>query len=87
MHSGYYGGAAMNAIHVLMQGLSAVTAHDGPRPDALRVGRAPPSQAEVDSLKLLPKGWEILDQAAATLLHPKRPPTSTIGRGQSCPLT
>src|SRR5256884_824302 len=24
MHSGYYGGAALNAIHVLMQGLSAV---------------------------------------------------------------
>ena len=71
MHSGYYGGAALNAIHVLMQGLSAVVARDGLLPDALRVGRAALSQAEVDSLKQLPKGWEILDDAGATPLDPK----------------
>ena len=71
MHSGYYGGAALNAIHVLMQGLSAVTARDGLLPDQLRVGRAPLSQAEVDSLKSLPKGWEMLDEAGATPLDPK----------------
>ena len=71
MHSGYYGGAALNAIHVLMQGLSAVTARDGLLPDQLRVGRAPLSQAEVDSLKSLPKGWEMLDDAGATPLDAK----------------
>jgi acetylornithine deacetylase/succinyl-diaminopimelate desuccinylase-like protein len=71
MHSGYYGGAALNAIHVLMQGLSAVTARDGLLPDQLRVGRAPLSQVEVDSLKSLPKGWEILDEAGATPLDAK----------------
>jgi acetylornithine deacetylase/succinyl-diaminopimelate desuccinylase-like protein len=71
MHSGYYGGAAMNAIHVLMQGLSAVTARDGLLPDKLRVGRAPLSQAEVDSLDSLPKGWEMLDDAGATPLDAK----------------
>jgi len=71
MHSGYYGGAALNAIHVLMQGLSAVTARNGLLPDQLRVGRAPLSQAEVDSLKSLPKGWELLDEAGATALDPK----------------
>ncbi len=71
MHSGYYGGAALNAIHVLMQGLSAVTARDGLLPDQLRVGRAPLSQAEVDSLKSLPKGWEMLDEAGATPLDPE----------------
>jgi succinyl-diaminopimelate desuccinylase len=68
MHSGYYGGAALNAIHVLMQGLSAVVARDGLLPDQLRIGREPLSQAEVDSLKSLPKGWEILDDAGATPL-------------------
>ncbi len=68
MHSGYYGGAALNAIHVLMQGLSAVTARDGLLPDQLRVGRTPLSQAEVDSLTSLPKGWEMLDDAGATPL-------------------
>ena len=71
MHSGYYGGAALNAIHVLMQGLSAVIPRDGLLPDQLRVGRAPLSQIEVDSLKSLPKGWEILDEADATPLDAK----------------
>jgi acetylornithine deacetylase/succinyl-diaminopimelate desuccinylase-like protein len=71
MHSGYYGGAALNAIHVLMQGLSAVIARDGLLPDQLRVGREPLSQVEVDSLKGLPSGWEILDEAGATPLDPK----------------
>ena len=71
MHSGYYGGAALNAIHVLMQGLSAVTARDGLLPDQLRIGRAPLSQGEVDSLKSLPKGWEMIDDAGATPLDAK----------------
>ncbi len=71
LHSGYYGGAALNAIHVLMQGLSAVTARNGLLPDQLRVGRTSLSQREVDSLKGLPKGWEILDDAGATPLDPK----------------
>jgi acetylornithine deacetylase/succinyl-diaminopimelate desuccinylase-like protein len=71
MHSGYYGGAALNAIHVLMQGLSTVVARDGLLPDALRVGREALSQVEVDSLKSLPKGSEILDEAGATPLDPK----------------
>jgi len=72
MHSGYYGGAALNAIHVLMQGLSAVTARsNGLLPDQLRVGREALSQLEVDSLRSLPKGWEILDEAGATPLDGK----------------
>jgi acetylornithine deacetylase/succinyl-diaminopimelate desuccinylase-like protein len=71
MHSGYYGGAALNAIHALMQGLSALVARDGLLPDQLRVGRTALSQVEVDSLKRLPSGWEILDEAGATPLDPK----------------
>ena len=71
MHSGYYGGAALNAIHVLMQALSAVVARDGLLPDSLRVGREALSQLEVDSLKSLPKGSEILDEAGATPLDAK----------------
>jgi acetylornithine deacetylase/succinyl-diaminopimelate desuccinylase-like protein len=70
MHSGYYGGAALNAIHVLMQALSAVVARDGLLPDALRVGREALSQLEVDSLESLPKGSEILEEAGATPLDP-----------------
>jgi acetylornithine deacetylase/succinyl-diaminopimelate desuccinylase-like protein len=68
MHSGYYGGAALNAIHVLIRGLSAVIAKDGLLPDQLRVGRAPLSQIEVDSAKALPPGWQLIDEAGATPL-------------------
>jgi acetylornithine deacetylase/succinyl-diaminopimelate desuccinylase-like protein len=70
MHSGYYGGAALNAIHVLMQALSAVTARDGLLPDELRVGRTPLSEAEIESMKNLPSGREILLEAGATPLDP-----------------
>jgi acetylornithine deacetylase/succinyl-diaminopimelate desuccinylase-like protein len=71
LHSGYYGGAALNAIHVLVQGLSAVIARDGLLPDQLRVGREPFTQVEVDSIKSLPTGWEILDEAGAVPLDAK----------------
>src|SRR3989440_5050804 len=70
MHSGYYGGAALNAIHVLMQGLSALLARDGLLPDQLRVGRTALSEVEVASLRKLPTGAEILDEAGATPLDP-----------------
>jgi acetylornithine deacetylase/succinyl-diaminopimelate desuccinylase-like protein len=68
MHSGYYGGAALNAIHVLMQGLSAVIARNGLLPDQLRIGREPLTQIEVDSAKRLPPGWQLIDEAGATPL-------------------
>jgi acetylornithine deacetylase/succinyl-diaminopimelate desuccinylase-like protein len=68
MHSGYYGGAALNAIHVLMQGLSAVIARNGLLPDQLRVGREPLTQIEVDSARTLPPGWQLIDEAGATPL-------------------
>jgi acetylornithine deacetylase/succinyl-diaminopimelate desuccinylase-like protein len=71
MHSGYYGGAALNAIHVLLQGLNALLARDGLLPDQLRVGRTALSEVEVKSLDKLPKGAQILDEAGATPLDPK----------------
>jgi acetylornithine deacetylase/succinyl-diaminopimelate desuccinylase-like protein len=71
MHSGYYGGAALNAIHVLMHLLSAVAARDGLLPDELRVGRTPLTEAEIESMKKLPSGREILHEAGATPLDPK----------------
>src|SRR5919204_2568083 len=71
MHSGYYGGAALNAIHVLLQGLSALLARNGLLPDQLRVGRTALSDLEVASLKKLPSGAQILDEAGATPLDGK----------------
>jgi acetylornithine deacetylase/succinyl-diaminopimelate desuccinylase-like protein len=70
MHSGYYGGAALNAIHALTQGLSALYAKDGLLPDELRVGRTALTDVEVESLKKLPSGAEVLLEAGATPLDP-----------------
>jgi acetylornithine deacetylase/succinyl-diaminopimelate desuccinylase-like protein len=71
MHSGYYGGAALNAIHALTQALTALYAKDGLLPDQLRIGRAPLTDAEVQSLKKLPSGMELLLEAGATPLDPE----------------
>jgi acetylornithine deacetylase/succinyl-diaminopimelate desuccinylase-like protein len=71
MHSGYYGGAALNAIHVLLRGLNALLARDGLLPDQLRVGRTALSDVEVASLDKLPSGAQILDEAGATPLDAK----------------
>jgi len=70
MHSGYYGGAALNAIHVLIQGLSALLARNGLLPDQLRVGRTALTDVEIESLKKLPSGAEILEDAGARPLDP-----------------
>jgi acetylornithine deacetylase/succinyl-diaminopimelate desuccinylase-like protein len=71
MHSGYYGGAALNAIHVLLRGLDALLARDGLLPDQLRIGRTALSDVEVASLDKLPSGAQILDEAGATPLDAK----------------
>ena len=68
LHSGYYGGAALNAIHVLMQGLAAVTARNGLLPDELCVGRTPLTKVEAESLESLPTGEQMLREAGATPL-------------------
>ena len=71
LHSGYYGGAALNAIHALMQGLSALYAKDGLLPPQLRVGREALTEAEVASLKKLPSGAEMLLDAGVSPLDPE----------------
>jgi acetylornithine deacetylase/succinyl-diaminopimelate desuccinylase-like protein len=71
MHSGYYGGAALNAIHALMRGLDALVARDGLLADQLRSGRTPLTDLEKQSLDHLPSGAQILDDAGATPLDPE----------------
>src|SRR3954469_7247465 len=68
MHSGYYGGAGLNPLHVLIHGLNALLARDGLLPDQLRVGRTALTEVETSSLDKLPGGAQILDDAGATPL-------------------
>jgi acetylornithine deacetylase/succinyl-diaminopimelate desuccinylase-like protein len=65
LHSGVYGGAALNAAHALIQTLDALVAHDGTLAEELRVGRAAPTEEELAGWQELPPGSEELaDQGA-----------------------
>ncbi len=56
LHSGVFGGAAMNAVHALVQTLAAVVA----TPAELRAGTIPPTEDELS-------GWEELEPGASVL--------------------
>jgi acetylornithine deacetylase/succinyl-diaminopimelate desuccinylase-like protein len=61
LHSGMYGGAALNAIHVLMRCFDAVLAGpDGRLPEPLRQGIVPPTAEELAE-------WATLSPGAAEL--------------------
>jgi acetylornithine deacetylase/succinyl-diaminopimelate desuccinylase-like protein len=65
LHSGIYGGAAMNAAHALIQTLGGLMAVDGRLVEPLRQGIVPPSEAELESWRELPAGAaELADQGA-----------------------
>jgi acetylornithine deacetylase/succinyl-diaminopimelate desuccinylase-like protein len=62
-HSGIYGGAAMNAAHVLTRVLAAVQPADGRLPDSLYEGVGPVSPAERDAWTRMPDGIRMLAEA------------------------
>jgi acetylornithine deacetylase/succinyl-diaminopimelate desuccinylase-like protein len=65
LHSGVYGGAALNAMHVLVGMLSAVLPRDGRLPGVLRAGVEPPTEEELAGWAKLPQGADVLaDQGA-----------------------
>jgi acetylornithine deacetylase/succinyl-diaminopimelate desuccinylase-like protein len=71
LHSGMYGGAALNAIHVLMRIFESVLAGpDGLLPAPLREGIAPPTPDELGSWGSLPPGAEELSSQGARPLDP-----------------
>jgi acetylornithine deacetylase/succinyl-diaminopimelate desuccinylase-like protein len=61
LHSGVFGGAALNAVHALIQALDAVVAV----PDELRAGVIPPTQEEIESWGELAPGATVLGDAGA----------------------
>jgi acetylornithine deacetylase/succinyl-diaminopimelate desuccinylase-like protein len=56
LHSGIYGGAALNAAHALVQTLATVVAADGRLAEPLRQGVTPPSAEELEGWRALPAG-------------------------------
>jgi acetylornithine deacetylase/succinyl-diaminopimelate desuccinylase-like protein len=67
LHSGLYGGAVLNATHVLMDVLREVLPEaDGRVREELQAGTAAPAEAERESWGLLPSGAEMLAEAGAT---------------------
>jgi acetylornithine deacetylase/succinyl-diaminopimelate desuccinylase-like protein len=66
LHSGLYGGAVLNATHVLMEVLRAVLpGSDGRTREELRAGTAAAGDAERESWARLPTGAAMLEEAGA----------------------
>ena len=71
LHSGLYGGAAMNATHALMQVLGGVLPRDGRLPESLYEGMIRPSDEEIASWSELETGEEGLAKAGARPADPR----------------
>ncbi len=68
LHSGHYGGTALNAIHALARALTALFPRDGRLPEPLRTGVTPPSDDELAGWSELPPGAEELARVGAVPL-------------------
>jgi acetylornithine deacetylase/succinyl-diaminopimelate desuccinylase-like protein len=60
LHSGAFGGAALNAAHALLRALDGVLPRDGRLPDALRLGTEPVADAELAAWAELEAGASVL---------------------------
>jgi acetylornithine deacetylase/succinyl-diaminopimelate desuccinylase-like protein len=65
LHSGVYGGAALNALHVLTAALGNVVPQDGRLPEPLQVGVRAPTDAELQEWASLPAGVALLESQGA----------------------
>jgi acetylornithine deacetylase/succinyl-diaminopimelate desuccinylase-like protein len=72
LHSGLYGGAVHNAAHVLLAMLDEVVpGPDGRVREELRIGVAPPVEAERESWRRLRPGAEALEEVGARPVAPE----------------
>jgi acetylornithine deacetylase/succinyl-diaminopimelate desuccinylase-like protein len=65
LHSGMYGGAALNGMHALLQTLSGVQQRDGRLPEPLRAGVIPPTAEELEGWASLDAGGDVLSDQGA----------------------
>jgi acetylornithine deacetylase/succinyl-diaminopimelate desuccinylase-like protein len=70
LHSGIFGGAALNAAHALIRTLEGVISHDGVLAEPLRKGTAVPTEEELAGWRELPPGADELAEQGA---RPKDP--------------
>ncbi len=63
LHSGMHGGAALNAVHALVDVLSAVMPREGRVPAGLMEGAAEPTADEAAAWGTLPRGADVLAEA------------------------
>jgi acetylornithine deacetylase/succinyl-diaminopimelate desuccinylase-like protein len=71
LHSGLYGGAALNAMHALMETLTAVLPRAGRLPDPLRTGVVEPTAEERAAWAELQTGQEVLAEQGARQSDPR----------------
>jgi len=71
LHSGLYGGAALNALHALARSLDGVLARNGRLPEPLRAGIAPPTEEELAAWAELTPGAEELAGQGARPMDPR----------------
>jgi acetylornithine deacetylase/succinyl-diaminopimelate desuccinylase-like protein len=71
LHSGLFGGAALNAIHALTRILSALQPRDGRLPEPLRAGIAPPTGEERAAWAELVQGDRMLADGEAVPADPR----------------
>jgi acetylornithine deacetylase/succinyl-diaminopimelate desuccinylase-like protein len=65
LHSGTFGGAALNAVHALVQTLSGVLPRDGRLPEPLRRGAAAPTEQELADWRSQQPGAEVISDQDA----------------------
>jgi acetylornithine deacetylase/succinyl-diaminopimelate desuccinylase-like protein len=65
LHSGLFGGAALNATHALMQAVGGVLPRDGRVPEPLRAGVTPPTEEELADWSELRAGSVELEEGGA----------------------
>jgi acetylornithine deacetylase/succinyl-diaminopimelate desuccinylase-like protein len=70
LHSGLYGGAALNAAHALIRTLEPLLAADGRLAEPLRQGIVAPSAQELEDWKQLPSGSDELAGQGAHAADP-----------------
>jgi acetylornithine deacetylase/succinyl-diaminopimelate desuccinylase-like protein len=71
LHSGIYGGAALNAAHALADTISKLIARDGRLVEPLRKGLVPPTAEELAGWSELPTGADELADQGARAADPK----------------